>query len=147
MFERCVEELRRERRILIVDEIDALLRSNKYEVLELLRDIHDETGIVLFLAGMEEANAKLKKHRHYHSRIVEFVEFKQIGKEDIAKFCELSDKVLIEPCLIEYFASKYPNLRQIRVLLIRLEAMATRQNLKSCDKKTFEALGVERVGR
>ncbi len=147
MYDRIIEELRRDPRVLIIDEIDALLRGNKYEVLELLRDIHDETGIILFLVGMEEAQAKLKKHRHFFSRIVEFVEFKGIAADDIERFCALSDRVSIEEDLILYFAQKYPNLRQIRVLLIRLESACARQALDRCDLKTFQALGIERIGR
>ncbi|MDR0579607.1 MAG: AAA family ATPase [Campylobacteraceae bacterium] len=147
MYERVVDELLQNRRILIIDEIDALLRSQKFEVLELLRDIHDETNIVLFLIGMEEANAKLKKHRHFYSRIIEFVEFKPIIADDVKKFCELSDKVKIEDDLIDYFAKKYPNLRQIRVLLIRLENAAKRNNLTTCDLKTFNSLKIEEEGK
>jgi DNA transposition AAA+ family ATPase len=147
MYERVVDELLQNPRILVIDEIDALLRSQKFEVLELLRDIHDETNIVLFLIGMEEANAKLKKHRHFYSRIVEFVEFKPIMSEDVERYCELSDKVKIQKDLCEYFAKKYPNLRQIRVLLIRLENAAKRNNIAACDIKTFQALKIEEEGR
>ncbi|MDR1008049.1 MAG: AAA family ATPase [Campylobacteraceae bacterium] len=147
MYERIVDELLQNRRILIIDEIDALLRSQKFEVLELLRDIHDETNIVLFLIGMEEANAKLKKHRHFYSRIVEFVEFKPIVLDDVKRFCELSDKIKIEDDLCDYFAKKYPNLRQIRVLLIRLENAAKRNNLTACNLKTFTSLRIEEEGK
>jgi len=147
MFDRVIEELLNNPRVLIIDEIDALLSSQKFEVLETLRGILDQANIVLFLIGMEEANAKLKKNRHFYSRIVEFVEFKNIVIEDIKKFCELSDKVKIEDDLVEYFARKYPNLRQIRVLLIRLENAAKRNTLKTCDLKTFQSLKIEEEGR
>jgi DNA transposition AAA+ family ATPase len=146
MYERVVEDLRREARILIIDEVDALLRSEKYQVLELLRDIHDETHIVVYCIGMEEANAKLKRHRHYYSRIVEFVEFKPIAREDVERFCALAD-LKIELDLVEYFATKYPNLRQIRVLLLRLEEAASRNDVDTVDLATFKKLGVEHVGR
>ncbi|MDD3465993.1 MAG: AAA family ATPase [Campylobacterales bacterium] len=146
MYQRVLEEIRREPRPIIVDEVDAILRGDKYGVLELFRDIHDETGVIVFMIGMEEANAKLKRHRHYYSRVVEFVEFKVITKEDIEKFCELSD-IKIKPCLIDYFTAKYPNLRQIRVLLIRLEDAAKRNAIKECDEETFKKLGIENVGR
>lgn len=147
MYDRVVEELRRIKRPIIIDEIDTLLRSQKFEVLETLRDIHDQTFVIVYLIGMEEAKAKLKRHRHYFSRIVEFVEFKPIAIEDIEKFCELSDKVKIEPDLIEYFAQNYPNLRQIRVLLINLENAALRQGINSCNLKTFKSLKIEKVGQ
>ncbi|MFV0481756.1 MAG: AAA family ATPase [Campylobacteraceae bacterium] len=148
MYERVVEELRRERRILIIDEIDALLRSQKFETLETLRDIHDEAGVIIFLIGMEEANAKLKKHRHFYSRVIELVEFKGIIFDDIEKYCnETSNEVKIENDLVTYFAQKYANLRQIRVLLNHLEAIAKRQGMKSCNLKQFHSLNIERIGR
>lgn len=142
LYKRVIESLINEPRIIIVDEVDAILKSTKNEVLELFRDIHDETGVIVFFIGMEEANAKFKKHRHYYSRVVELVEFKPIGKEDIKKFCELSD---IEICddLIEYFYSKHPNLRNIRVLLIRLEKYCELNGYEKADLKIFKQSGVE----
>lgn len=142
MYERVIEDLRREHRVIIIDEIDALLRSEKISVLELLRDIHDETSITLYFIGMEDANAKLKRHRHYYSRVVELVEFKPIGTDDIKKFCELSD-VKITDDLIAFFATKYPNLRQIKVLLTRLEKECLVQDIDEVDVSTFQSLGVE----
>lgn len=142
MYERVLDELRRENRIIIIDEIDALLRSDKTSVLEMFRDIHDETSTVLYMIGMEEANSKLKRHRHYYSRVVEFVEFKQISHNDIEKYCELSE-VKIEPDLIDHFSQKYPNLRQIKVLLLRLEAECEIQGEDSVNYKKFKELGVE----
>ncbi|KLE05531.1 AAA family ATPase [Aliarcobacter butzleri] len=142
LYKRVIESLISEPRILIVDEVDAILKSTKNEVLELFRDIHDETGIIVFFIGMEESNAKFKKHRHYYSRIVALVEFKPIIKEDIKKFCELSD-VKIEDDLIDFFYAKYPNLRNIRVLLIRLEKYCELNNYESVDLKIFRESGVE----
>lgn len=142
MYDRILEELRREERIIIVDEIDALLRSEKVTVLELFRDIHDETSTVLYMIGMEEANSKLKRHRHYYSRVVEFVEFKPISRIDVEKYCELSE-VKIEADLIDHFASKYPNLRQIKVLLLRLENECEINGIESVNYKQFKDLGVE----
>lgn len=142
MYERVVEELRRESRVIIIDEIDALLRSDKIGVLELLRDIHDETAIILYFIGMEDANGKLKRHRHYYSRVVELVEFKAIGVDDIRKFCELSDLTIKED-VVEYFAKKYPNLRQIKVILLRLEKECMVNDITTIDMSVFKISEVE----
>ena len=141
-YKRVLESLLSDPRILIVDEIDALLRSTKFEVLEMFRDIHDETGIVIFFVGMEEANRKLKKHKHFYSRIVEFVEFHPINKLDIQKFCELSD-VEVEEDLLKYFWSKYKNLRQVKVMLIRLEKYCSINEIEKCNLKIFKESGAE----
>jgi len=142
MYERVIDDLRREPRIIIIDEIDALLRGEKIGTLELLRDIHDETSIILFFIGMEESNAKLKRHRHYYSRVVELVEFEAIGAGDVGKFCELCE-VKVESDLVAYLARKYPNLRQIRVLLTRLEKACELQDITSVSLAAFRELGVE----
>lgn len=141
-YKRVLEALINEPRIIIVDEIDALLRSTKFEVLEMFRDIHDESGVVVFFVGMEESNRKLKKHKHFYSRIVEFVEFVPICKEDIEKFCELSE-VLIETDLLQHFWNKYKNLRQIKVMLLRLEKYCLLNEIEKCDLRTFKSSGAE----
>lgn len=142
LFNRIIEELLENPRIIIIDEIDTLLKADKVSVLELLRDIHDLTSIVLFFVGMEEANAKFKRYRHYYSRITALVQFLPISKSDIEKFCSLSE-VKIEVDLIDYFANKYPNLRQLKVLILRLEEFAQLQDLTSINFKTFKESGVE----
>lgn len=141
-YRRVLEALLSEPRIIIVDEIDALLRSTKFEVLEMFRDIHDESGIVVFFVGMEESNRKLKKHKHFYSRIVEFVEFLPICKDDIDKFCELSE-VEIEADLLQHFWNKYKNLRQIKVMLLRLEKYCLLNEIEKCDLRTFKSSGAE----
>lgn len=141
MYERIVDDLRREPRTIIVDEIDALLRGNKIEVLELFRDIHDETPIILYFIGMEDANGKLKRHRHYYSRIVELVEFKPISKKDIIEYCTLSD-LTIEEDLVDHFAVHFPNLRQIKVLIIRLEQICALNDITTVGYKKALSYGV-----
>jgi DNA transposition AAA+ family ATPase len=141
-YRRIVETLLSEPQIIVIDEIDALLRAIKYDVLEMLRDIHDETGVIVFFVGMEEANAKLKKHRHFYSRVVNFVQFGDICKEDIAKLCLLCD-VKIEDDLVSYLHSKYPNLRQVTVLLLRLERYCEMNDFSSVNLKIFKTSGAE----
>jgi DNA transposition AAA+ family ATPase len=139
---RLVEALLVDPRPIIIDEIDTLLKSDKTPVLELLRDIHDMTGCVIFFVGMEEANAKLKRFSHYYSRIVEVVKFKPIGEQDVKKFCEKSS-IVIEDDLVTFFVKRYPNLRQIKVLLIRLEKICTINGIQKVNLEVFKSCGVE----
>lgn len=142
LFERVRDAFVAEPRILIIDEVDALLKSDKHGVLELVRDLHDETPIIVFFVGMEEANAKFKRHRHYYSRIVELVQFLPTGRGDIERFCELSE-VKITPDLVSYFTEKYPNLRQIKVMLLRLENFCAINGYAEVDLKLFKQSGAE----
>ena len=142
MHERVKDSFILEPRIVIIDEVDALLKAEKLSVLELLRDLHDETQIIIFFVGMEEANAKFKKYRHYYSRIVELIKFEGIALQDIESFCALSD-VKIETDLINFFVKRYPNLRQIKVLLLRLENWCEMNEVASVDLNCFKRSGVE----
>lgn len=146
LYQRVKKTLLSEPRIIIVDEVDNILKSSKSEVLELFRDIHDETGVIVFFIGMEESRAKFKKHRHYESRIVEFIEFKNISKKDIEMFCALSD-IKIEDDLIKYFTHQHPNLRNIRVFLIRLEKICKLNGFTSANLEIFHTSGVNHVAR
>jgi DNA transposition AAA+ family ATPase len=143
LMERLVEALSLEPRLIIVDEVDTILRAEKVRVFELFRDLHDETRNVIFFVGMEEALAKIKRHRHYFSRLSKIVKFEPIGREDIAKFCALCE-VEIGGDLLEYFAKRYANLRQIKVFLIRLEEWAELNDVERIGLNEFKASGVER---
>lgn len=142
MYERVKESFLIETRIVIIDEVDALLKAEKTSVLELLRDLHDETQIIIFFIGMEEANAKFKRHRHYYSRIVELIKFEAITLVDVEKFCALSS-VKIEDDLVGFFEKRYPNLRQIKVMLLRLENWCDMNGIDSVSLSIFKTSGVE----
>jgi hypothetical protein len=142
MYERIKESFLIDPRIVIIDEVDALLKAEKTPVLELLRDLHDETQIIVFFIGMEEANAKFKRHRHYYSRIVELIKFEAIGVGDVGKFCSLSS-VTIESDLVGFFAKRYPNMRQIKVMLLRLENWCDINGVESVSLSVFKTSGVE----
>ena len=143
LFERIIESLLIDPKIVIIDEIDTLLRGSRYEVFELFRDIHDKTKNIIFFIGMEQSLAKIKRHQHYFSRLTEIVKFEPIGVDDIKKFCLLSE-VKIKDDLISYFAKRYQNLRQIKVFILRLEEFAQLNDIEEIGLQEFRAAGVEK---
>lgn len=146
IIERIEHQLMRYGRPIIVDEIDTLLPARKFEVLELFRDIHDKTKNTFVMVGMESCDARLKNHKHFYSRIVSKVKFQKIPKSDIEKFCTQSD-VKVEEDLVDYFLHQYPNLRQIKVLLLRLEVWCELNAIESVSLKVFKQSGVEHAER
>ncbi len=142
LMERIVWHMMQEPRVIIIDEIDTLLPARKFEVLELFRDIHDKVHNVLLLVGMESCEARIKNHPHFDSRIIGKVKFKAIGREDIAKFCDQCD-VKIEDDLVDHFHKKYPNLRRIKVFLLRIESWTEMNEVESIGLKLFKQSGVE----
>ncbi|GHS88117.1 transposase [Campylobacterota bacterium] len=141
-YRRVVEYLAIDPKIIIIDEIDALLRSEKIAILEILRDIHDETPSPLLLVGMEGCEAKLRRHQHFYSRIVERVLFTMAKADDITRFCKLC-KVSISDEIVAHLTAKYPNFRQIKVMLIRLETWCELNGKKSATLKDWKSAGVE----
>jgi DNA transposition AAA+ family ATPase len=139
---RVEELLIKEPTMIIVDEVDTLIPSAKFEILEVFRELHDEAKTIIFFVGMEESNRKLKMHRHFYSRIVKFVEFDDLSRVDIEKYCELSD-VKIEADLVTYFTNRCPNLRKIKVLLIAIEKYAMLNDFDAMTLQLFKSSGVE----
>jgi hypothetical protein len=97
----------------------------------------------VFFVGMERSVKKIKNNPHYYSRLVKKVELTAISKDDIAKYCKLSD-IQIEDDLITYFSKKYPNLRQVTVIMIRLESYCSINDFKSVDYALFKASPIEK---
>jgi len=141
-FYSIVDHLTVHPHIIIIDEVDTILRSDKIGILEIFRDIHDRAGNIIFFIGMEESNSKFKKHEHYYSRITKFVKFSPPSKKDIEKFCELSD-VKIEADVVDYFHQRYANMRVIRVFINRLEDYCEINAIVTVNLQTFKESGAE----
>lgn len=66
-------------RLLIIDEADKLVDKN---MIELVRDIHEEAQVPIILTGEEELPGKLANYERVHNRVLEWV---------MADFCDLGD--------------------------------------------------------
>ena len=84
------EALRERPRPLFVDEADYLTKDGR--MLEVLRDIHDTTGIPVILIGMEAVERKLTRHPQFARRISQRIEFNP---------CDLADTALVAKELCE----------------------------------------------
>lgn len=73
-----------EERIILVDEADYLfgrsMASN--DMLDVLRDIYDQTGTPVILAGMENIARRIQEEGRFARRITSWVEFKGIDLDD-----------------------------------------------------------------
>jgi DNA transposition AAA+ family ATPase len=67
ILEQIVEQLLREPRGLIFDEFDYLV---KRDYVEIIRDIHESTGVPILLVGEESLPQKLKRWERFHNRIL-----------------------------------------------------------------------------
>lgn len=139
--EQIKERLRLEDRIMIVDEVDKLLTGAKHELLEVFRDLTDQTSCVIIFIGMEQSAVKWAKYGHYYSRL-RLHKLEKMTLEDIKAFCELSE-VKIENDLVAHFDKKYGNLRQIKRKIEALEELCLLKDIESVNLRTYKDLGVE----
>ncbi len=130
-------------KIIIIDEVDTIQTSKNKNLLLTLRDIHDVSKIPIIFTGMEQSVKHFVKDAHYKSRFVRMIKILPNSKNDISKYCK-SSKIKIDEDLVEYFYNKYANLRQIKTLIIRLEAYCDLQEFESANVELLKASEVEK---
>ena len=116
--------------VIIIDEIDYAFNEKK--LLGSIRDIIDETLIVIILIG--EQNSKqglLKINQHYFDRCNYFVEFKPLKYKDVERVCNNISDIEIDIELIRYIQKgSKGNLRKIVKYLHAFESIAKEKDLK-----------------
>lgn len=101
LFDQIIEQLIDRPRVIIIDEVDYLLRGGAVEV---LRDINDMTNTPIIMMGMENIDKKLKSFRHLYDRFTAVVRFELFDKEEIASLAENICAAKLAPCAIDYIA-------------------------------------------
>lgn len=139
--EQIKERLRIEDRMIVIDEVDKLLTGNKHELLEVFRDLTDQTSCVIVFIGMEQSAIKWAKYGHYYSRL-RLHKLEKTTIEDIKAFCELAE-VKIEDDLIQHFDKKYGNLRLIKRKIEAIEELSLLRDIDSINLRAYKELGVE----
>ena len=129
IYEGIKEKLLHEEKIVIIDEIDKLLNSKKNELLEVFRDLSDQTGCVIIFIGMEQSARKWQKYGHYYSRLRLFP-MEKTCLEDVEKYCALCD-IEITQDLVQHFFTKLGNLRLIKRQIEVIEEEALKEDLES----------------
>jgi len=69
MYGQAAAELQAGRRPLIIDEMDYLVQKS---AVELVRDLHDESGAAVALIGEERLPIKLQRWERFHGRILDW---------------------------------------------------------------------------
>lgn len=127
-YNRLVEVLSREPRLIIIDEVDHMLHDSK--IIETMRDIHDESGNCFLLIGMQNIERKLKGFPHLYSRFADVIRAKPIRRDGIL---EISEKLVELPVLKETAEQLYEltngELRKIITWLYYLEKKAQNNSL------------------
>jgi hypothetical protein len=132
IFRQCVNALKTNPKMIIVDEIDYLLAD--FRTIETLRDLHDETGVPIILVGMQLAKHKLKKHTHLFDRISEIYNFTEFEYSDIKQITDEISEVEITKEAVHIIHNKVKSFRKIVELIDIFENVAQANGLKIIDE-------------
>jgi hypothetical protein len=140
IFRQCVNALKTNPKMIIVDEIDYLLAD--FRTIETLRDLHDETGVPIILVGMQLAKHKLKKHTHLFDRISEIYNFTEFEYSDIKQITDEISEVEITKEAVHIIHNKVKSFRKIVEMIDIFENVAQANCLNVIDENIAkEVLG------
>lgn len=105
-----------------------------FKTIEILRDLHDETGVPIILVGMDLAKHKLKKYTHLYDRISEIYHFTEFDFKDIRQITEELSKVEITDNVIRLILSRATRFRQIVQIIDKFELAAQANGLTQIDE-------------
>lgn len=86
MYAQAVAALEGSQRLLIIDEMDYLVQKSAVDI---VRDLHDETGVVIALIGEEQLPAKLKRWERFHGRILAWQGAQPVTTADVEHLARL----------------------------------------------------------
>ena len=98
-----LKHLKQEPKIIIVDEADYLI-GNK-NVIEILRDIQDNSGTPIVLVGMGMMDKKIARFKHFEDRIYQKLKFEHFNQEDIREILEQLTELNFTPDLEDKFGT------------------------------------------
>ncbi len=116
-----IGQLRFNPKIIIVDEIDYLFSKN---AIEILRDIHDNSGTLIVLSGMGNVNTKIARYKHFEDRIYKKLKFEPYNESDIEDILNQITDLFFAPDAIKYLATRTNQFRKIVQTLDQLEKQA-----------------------
>ena len=138
-----LKHLKQEPKIIIVDEADYLI-GNK-NVIEILRDIQDNSGTPIVLVGMGMMDKKIARFKHFEDRIYQKLKFEHFNQEDIREILEQLTELNFTPDAVNYLATRTNQFRQLIKLIERLEKLSETNDLKELDEYILKGILNERT--
>lgn len=138
LFKQCAKQLKTNPRIIIVDEIDYLVKESA--AIETLRDIHDKTDVPIVLVGMNKADKKLMRYPHLLDRVSRKLKFESFSYQDVKAIITQLSEIEITECAIKYIHSQANRLRQLVKFINMAENICLTNGLTVIDEKTIKEL-------
>jgi hypothetical protein len=129
-FQRIVAKIGHEQTPIVVDEVQHALRDNA-AVLEVLRDITDLTeSVAILVAGVEQVQTKIARHKQIASRIFRVVDFQPCTPEDTVLTCrELAEVEIADDLIAEVHRQSDGLMRGIVNAISNIEQHARRNKM------------------
>ena len=137
-----IKHLKNEPQILIVDEVDYLV-ANK-NVIEVLRDIQDNTGTPIVLVGMGLIDKKIARFKHFEDRIYKKLKFEHFNSTEIADILSQITDLNFTNDAILYLATRTNQFRQIVKLIDKIEKFTKTNQIDEIDEYTLKGILNER---
>lgn len=133
LLKQVIDELRRRPRPLIIDETDRMLKT---QLVEVVREIHDNARVPVLLVGEEALPFKLQEWERFHSRILDFVAAVPADLEDCRKLARCyAPELVIADDLLEHFRNRcHGSVRRVHVNIDAARDHALREDRDSIDR-------------
>lgn len=133
---KIIEHLASEDRPLIIDEADHIV-NKKY--VDIIREIHDKSGVPVILIGEELLPAKIQEWERFHSRILDFVAAEPVSLQDIVYLARLyCPDVEIQQDLLEHLHKlSRGGVRRVAVNLEQIAEIARTSGANVIGKKNI----------
>lgn len=138
-----IKHLKIDPQIIIVDEADYLV-GNK-NVIEVLRDIQDNTGTPIVLVGMGFMDRKIARFKHFEDRIYQKLKFEHFNQNDITEILEQLTELNFTEDGIKYLACRTNQFRQLIKLIEKLEKLSETNDIHELDEYILKGLLNERI--
>lgn len=138
LAEQIAEQLVRGDRPLIIDEADHLL---KRDMLELVRGIHQSSGVGVIFVGLELFPQNLRKYEQVHSRMLGWVQAQPGNMADLQQLAKIwCPDVELEPDFLKLiFETSRQSIRRMSVGLANARTFAKTRGLTQLGRREWGA--------
>lgn len=134
--------LRQNPKMIIVDEIDYLMKKNTVET---LRDLHDKTSCPIVLVGMGAADKKLARYPHLCDRLYKTLRFEHFDFDDIKEILNKLTELNFTDDATKYLATRTNQFRQLVKLINKIEKLSNTNQIEELDEYTLKGIFNERA--
>lgn len=138
-FNALCELLDQEQMILIIDEFDYATKGRSDAMVEMVRDIYEQTQQPVIVIGEEQLPQKLRKYDRFHNRVLEWRAAEPCDLEDARILAEIYSKemTLSDDLLERMIEATHGNTRRICTSIEMIRTTGVRQGIQHMTAATW----------